>query len=87
MSIWFNISSKVVNNNIQIGSVESSVICRNKSCQHASDNIEPFITLSLALKAKTLEDCLKEFFKDEEVRDYKCEKCKQNLILKRTRLH
>jgi ubiquitin carboxyl-terminal hydrolase 8 len=48
---------------------------------------EPFVTLSLALKAKTLEQCLDEFFKDEKVKDYRCEKCKQNAILKKTSLY
>lgn len=56
------------------GQIESRVICNNKSCQ-PSIITESFITISLALKAKTLEGCLDDFFKEEKIKDYKCDHC------------
>lgn len=66
--------------------IESKIQCNSQKCLHATSVVEEFLTLSLALKAQSLEDCLNDFFKDEKVKDYKCEKCNKSNCVKLTSL-
>lgn len=68
------------------GKIRSLVTCAN--CSNQSATHEPFLTLSLALaKSKSLDHCLEDFFKEERIADYDCDKCKlKHKATKRTHL-
>ncbi|CAD8067322.1 unnamed protein product [Paramecium sonneborni] len=62
------------------GKLQTTILCQQ--CKNKVKQIEPFLTLSLAIsQSKTLEQCLEEFLKEETLRDYKCAKC-QSLCVK-----
>ncbi|CAD8149825.1 unnamed protein product [Paramecium pentaurelia] len=61
------------------GKIQTNIICQ--LCNYQVKQIEPFLTLSLAIsQSRTLEECLDEFLKDETLRDYKCAKCQSSCI-------
>ena len=58
------------------GELASKIVC--KSCLNESVKCDAFLDISLAICGKTLEECLQEYFTEEElaVREaYMCEKC------------
>eukprot|EP01130_Rhizamoeba_saxonica_P018447 TRINITY_DN9238_c0_g1_i1.p1 TRINITY_DN9238_c0_g1~~TRINITY_DN9238_c0_g1_i1.p1 ORF type:complete len:482 (-),score=72.62 TRINITY_DN9238_c0_g1_i1:435-1880(-) len=60
------------------GFLRSQVKCQK--CKHNSNTYDMFMDLALELKGKSLEQCLRDFTKQEKLsRDnqYKCEKCQQ----------
>lgn len=60
------------------GQIESKVHC--KSCKGVSTTFDPILDFSLPLLSRSdaLEDCLDNFFAEEELPDtYRCEKCKK----------
>ncbi|CAD8155517.1 unnamed protein product [Paramecium octaurelia] len=61
------------------GKLQTGILCQ--LCNYKVKQIEPFLTLSLAIsQSKTLEQCLEEFLKEETLRDYKCTKCQSSCI-------
>lgn len=62
-----------------VGQVTSQVVCN--ACKNVSNTNEPIMDISLSLtgKHKSLDDCLTNYFKKEDLSDsYKCEKCKKS---------
>lgn len=60
------------------GILKSEVNCNN--CKNTSITYDPFLDLSLHFRksgSKKIESMLDDFFSDELVTDYKCEKCKK----------
>ena len=46
-------------------------------CKHTSTTYDPFIDFSLPVVGSSLKDCLRAYFKEEDIEDYKCETCKE----------
>ncbi|CAD8057231.1 unnamed protein product [Paramecium primaurelia] len=61
------------------GKLQTNIICQ--LCKNKIKQVEPFLTLSLAIsQSKTLESCLDEFLKEETLKDYKCIKCQSSCV-------
>jgi ubiquitin carboxyl-terminal hydrolase 8 len=58
--------------------IESTVKCNN--CNHISKTKQSqrYISLSIPNQEITLRECLKKFILQEDITDWRCEKCKQN---------
>ena len=55
-----------------------------KGCEHTYDREESFLSLSLPVKSKTLEEALKEFVKGDMLEGenaYLCEKCQEKVCV------
>ena len=55
-----------------------------KGCEHTYDREESFLSLSLPVKSKTLEEALKEFVKGDMLEGdnaYLCEKCQEKVCM------
>ena len=79
--IYKKLNSSIVDE-IFAGQMISIVNC--KRCGNISETFDPFLDLSLPIPSKsfkkshTINECLKQFFKEEELpNDYQCEKCKR----------
>lgn len=68
------------------------------ACGYIAANFENFLDLCLPLKKNDswyrrddtvlLESCLEEFFKDERIEDFKCERCnRRGDVSRRTKIH
>lgn len=68
------------------GQFISKIFCLN--CQHILYNFDPFISLSLPIHQNysKIDDLLNNFFKIEELNDYKCEKCDSKKVQKKLNL-
>lgn len=60
------------------GSTISTSTCNQ--CNDVACSFEPYNTISLSIndEARNLDECLTEYFKDDVISDWKCEKCNGN---------
>tara|TARA_B100001094_G_scaffold330722_1_gene396670 strand:+ start:479 stop:1444 length:966 start_codon:yes stop_codon:yes gene_type:complete len=64
------------------GQYYSEIICLN--CNHKNCSYDPFMILELELKYDNILDCINEHTSfEEDIEDYKCEKCNEKKIKKR----
>lgn len=64
------------------GQYFSEIICLN--CNHRTSSYDPFMILELELKYDNILDCIKKHTSfEEDIDDYKCEKCQKKNIKKR----
>jgi ubiquitin C-terminal hydrolase len=85
LEFWKNYleSNNSIITTIFTGLFASDVVCKN--CSNKNVNFEAFNILELSLSGEdhkfyNLEDCIKNFCKNEEVENYKCDSCKNTGI-------
>lgn len=82
---YMNHFDSFINRNF-FGQSESRVRCHR--CGYVSSTFTPFGCLTVEIAGTTLEECISEHYCEEEVEDFRCERCHQKgLVTKKTNIY
>lgn len=67
---------------------QSQTRVRCHACHHVSSTYTPFGCLTLEIVGNTLEECINEHYREEEVDDFRCENCNvKGTVTKQTNIY